>query len=228
MTQTYNDYERQMSEESILAGDHRAWIGGLWDEMGQLQLDFLQKQGMRPHHSLLDVGCGALRGGVRFAKYLDAGNYAGIDINESLIKAGQHELALAGLNDKQVQLLVDPEFNFSRLGRTFDYAIAQSVFSHLPVNHICQCLANMAKVLKPGGCFFATFFEAPTSVHLQPISHHPGGIVTRYDRDPFHYSVAEFEWMAKVSGLSVRYIGDWGHPRHQHMLLFRNQPALRR
>lgn len=217
---TYNDYERQIDDEAILRGEHRAWVGGLWEEMGRLQLEFLRSQGLQPGHSLLDVGCGALRGGIPFVAFLEKGRYAGLDINQSLINAGYRELELAGLEEKEARLLVDPEFNVSRLGTLFDVAIAQSVFSHLPVNHICQCLVNVAAVLKPGGRFYATFFEAPRSVHLQPITHAPGGVISRYDRDPFHYSFAEMQWMADISGLTAGYIGDWSHPRDQRMLMF--------
>lgn len=217
---TFNDYERQINDEAILRGEHRAWVGGLWEEMGQLQLEFLRGQGLQPGHTLLDVGCGALRGGIRFVEFLDTGHYAGLDINESLINAGHRELELAGLAGKKPLLLVDSEFKVSRFGMQFDFAIAQSVFSHLPVNHICACLLNMAHVLKPGGRFFVTFFEAPHAVHLQPITHQPGGVVSRYDRDPFHYSFAEFQWMADICGLTVGYIGDWSHPRDQRMLVF--------
>lgn len=217
---TFNDYERQINDDAILRGEHRAWVGGLWEEMGQLQLEFLRSQGLHRGSTLLDVGCGALRGGIRFVEFLERGNYAGLDINQSLIHAGYRELELAGLELKEARLLVDPEFNVSRFGTQFDFAIAQSVFSHLPVNHICQCLANVAAVLTPGGRFYATFFEAPHPVHLQPVTHEPGGVVSRYDRDPFHYAFAEFQWMADICGLAADYIGHWSHPRDQRMLVF--------
>ena len=45
---------------------HREQVGGLWDEIGALQIDFLRAQGLRPGDTLLDVGCGCLRGGVHF------------------------------------------------------------------------------------------------------------------------------------------------------------------
>jgi hypothetical protein len=52
-------------------------VGGMWEEIGKLQLDFLVNQGLRPTHKFLDIGCGTLRGGRHFIRYLDAGNYAG-------------------------------------------------------------------------------------------------------------------------------------------------------
>jgi hypothetical protein len=45
---------------SVARGDHQSVIGGLWDEVGQLQHDFLVAHGLQPTHRLLDVGCGSL------------------------------------------------------------------------------------------------------------------------------------------------------------------------
>lgn len=215
-----NAYGRQLTADEIADGAHRDFIGGMWETMGEMQLAFLQAQGLRPDHTLLDIGCGALRGGVHFIRYLAAGNYYGLDINASLIAAANHELQVEGLLDKQPHLLVDSLFEAHRFGQRFDYAIAQSVFTHLPMNHIIRCLAETQRVLAPGGTLFATFFEAPASAHLGQVAHAPGEIVTSYDQDPYHYSVDEFHWMAAAAGLTLHPIGDWNHPRAQRMLSF--------
>jgi len=81
-------YDKTALEAQVQAGRHREAVGGLWDEIGQLQIDFLVSQGLMPHHRLLDIGCGSLRGGVKLIRYLDAGHYAGVDLHESLINAG--------------------------------------------------------------------------------------------------------------------------------------------
>jgi hypothetical protein len=43
----------------VNAGRHREVVGDLWDELGNLQLAFLRKHGLRPEHRLLDIGCGS-------------------------------------------------------------------------------------------------------------------------------------------------------------------------
>ena len=215
-----NEYWRQLTAAEMAAGEHRKFVGGMWDEIGKLQIEFLKAEGLSPHHRLLDVGCGSLRGGVRFVRYLDRGNYYGLDINASLIEAGKEELAQQGLVGKQPNLLVNDKFEMARFGVSFDYAIAVSVFTHLYMNHIARCLVETSKVLKPEGKLFATFFEAPSPVHLEPVEHDPGGVITNYDADPFHYSLSEMERLSEAAGLSVEYLGDWGHPRDQRMLCF--------
>ena len=215
-----NEYWRQLTAAEMAAEEHRKFVGRMWDEIGKLQIEFLKAEGLSPHHRLLDVGCGSLRGGVRFVRYLDRGNYYGLDINASLIEAGKEELAQQGLVGKQPNLLVNDKFEMARFGVSFDYAIAVSVFTHLYMNHIARCLVETSKVLKPEGKLFATFFEAPSPVHLEPVEHDPGGVITNYDADPFHYSLSEMERLSEAAGLSVEYLGDWGHPRDQRMLCF--------
>lgn len=215
-----NDYGRQLTPAEIDAKTHREFVGGLWEEIGALQLDFMTQQGLRPEHLLLDVGCGALRGGIHFARYLDEGHYHGCDINESLLEAGKRELAEADLLHKRPNLLQVDNFELGRFGSRFDYVMAQSLFTHLPMNHIVRCLVEVRQVLAPGGVFYATFFQAPSPAFLEPITHSPGGAVTYYDADLFHYSFEEFQWMARLAKLTATLVGAWNHPRDQRMLAF--------
>lgn len=188
-------------------------------------------QGLVPTSKLLDVGCGALRAGIVLAKYLEPGGYYGIDVNESLIRAALiHELPLAGLQDRvpAENLRVTARFKCD-FGVEFDFAIAQSVFTHLPLNHIRLCLYRLSRVMAPGGRFFATFFEVPAS---KPYAR-PATQVRRTtwpERDPYHYRRDDLRWAAETVGdWSVRYIGDWGHRRGQRMMEYtlgsRAEPA---
>jgi hypothetical protein len=45
--------------------DHRAYVGGLWEEIGRLQFEFLLRHGLAPSDCFLNIACGSLRGGVR-------------------------------------------------------------------------------------------------------------------------------------------------------------------
>jgi hypothetical protein len=72
-------------DEGIRRLGHRDYIGGMWEEIGRLQFNFLRQQGLTPSHCLLDIGCGALRGGVHFITYLEPGHYLGLDKEKTLI-----------------------------------------------------------------------------------------------------------------------------------------------
>jgi SAM-dependent methyltransferase len=227
-------FDKTKIAAGVSKGRHRDLVGGLWNEVGTLQLDFLRARGLAPRHKLLDVGCGALRGGVHFAGYLDPGNYFGVDISQELLDAGYDiELAAAGLQDRvpRQNLLCTGEFDVSAFGERFDVALAQSLFTHLSLNRIRQCLERLAPMMTPGGVFYATFFERPEGRPAsEAIRHEPGGIVTFGERDPYHYSVADFEHAARNLPWLVSRIGDWGHPRAQRMLAFTRDasPAERR
>lgn len=215
-----NPYERVLGADEIARKAHRAFVGGMWEEIGGLQLEFMKEHGLMPGHDFLDVGCGALRGGLHFIPYLEANRYYGLDLNASLLEAGKKEIEEAGLAQEGVELLASDKFEVHRFGVNFDRALAVSLFTHLPLNPIVRCLSEVGRALKPDGEFYATFFEAPSAAHLEPIKQW-GELRTNYDSDPFHYSFAEMEWAANICGLQAQRVGDWGHPRNQRMLLFR-------
>jgi ubiquinone/menaquinone biosynthesis C-methylase UbiE len=185
-----------------------------------LQMEFMRSRGLQPSQFLLDVGCGCLRGGIHFVRYLEAGRYVGIDANRSLLQAGLDELEQAGLGNKGAVLIESAHFEFQKANMLFDSAIAISVFTHVFMNHIARCLAEVKRVLKNGASFYATYFEAPAPIFLESLVHQPGGTTTHYDRDPFHLSNDELASLAVAAGLTFHRIGDWGHPRGQMMAAF--------
>ena len=230
--QDINKYGFELTDEQIAAGEHRGKVGRHWSRDAQLQLDFLLARGLVPTSKLLDVGCGALRAGILLAKHLQPGGYYGIDVNESLIRAALvHELPLAGLEDRvpASNLRVTDRFECD-FGVRFDFAIAQSVFTHLPLNHIRLCLYQLSRVMVVGGRFYGTFFEAPDHLpYDRPVQQ------VRRDswpeRDPYHYRGYELDWAAvTVADWDVRHLGDWGHRGGQRMVEFtlrsRTRPLL--
>ena len=105
-------------------------------------------------------------------------------------------------------------------GVSFDLAIAQSLFTHLPLNHVQLCMFKVAQVMRPGGRFFVTFFEPRRRDAFDQPTRQPA--TTSYpERDPFHYRPRDLAWAARsVADWQFRYIGDWGHPRGQRMAEF--------
>ena len=199
---------------------HKSLVGGDWEEVGQLQIDFWLKHGLKPEHYFLDVGCGALRAGVHFIRYLEAGHYFGIDCNQEAIEAGRHvELVKHGLTHKNPTLVHMDDFDFSSLNVQFDYATIHSVFPHLTLNSIIRCVMSIEKVLVPGGQAFATFYGNPEGkLNLSPIKR--SHVTTYFDKPLYHYDFGTFEWICEGTDLKVEYIGDWNHPRGQMIMVF--------
>jgi len=194
----------------IVDGDgHRAYVGGLWEALGTLQFRFMVEQGLEPQHVLVDVACGSLRGGVRFVPYLEPGNYLGIDMQSRLIEAGiSKELGPKLCALKKPEFVVSDGFDFERFSRAPDFAIAQSLFSHLTAQDISLCLQKLRAVAKPNTRFYASFFETERPSN-NPAKSDPRG--------KFLYSRDQMAQFGAAHGWRSRYIGDWDHPRKQRM-----------
>lgn len=184
---------------------HRAAVGGLWHEIGRLQFQFLVDRGLQPDHHLLDIGCGCLRAGVHLIPYLDRGHYLGIDKSEELIAAGlERELGPVMQQLKIPFLRVTDQFDFAGLPQAPDFAIAQSVFTHLPPEAIRMCFQRLRRAAQEETRFFGTFYDAGT-----------------HGAKEYSYTAAQMLDFGRDHGWTARYIGDWSHPRGQVMVEYR-------
>lgn len=140
------------AEINMPPGDYIA----LWNDLADWQLDALRKLGLQPQHRLLDIGCGAMRLGLIAAGYLDNGNYYGIDAFAPYLELAPRLAEKVGLR-KTFNLLLSRDFEFERFGTTFDFANAQSVFTHLSAAQCDACMTALRPVMRPGGVFLFTY-----------------------------------------------------------------------
>lgn len=219
-----NYYNLEWASQQIQEGRHRHLVGGMWDEIGELQYRFLRTRGLQKNMRLVDVGCGCLRGGVHFVEYLNPACYFGVDISQDMLNVGYDvELGQLGLQHKlpREHLLCTDEFRFDRLNTTFHMGIALSLFTHLPLNHIRLCLHRLAKVFLEGSAFYATFFLCEVDQPWSEATYHQqGGITTYPERDPYHYTTEDIHYCVAGLPWSADIIGAWGHPRDQRMVMF--------
>jgi SAM-dependent methyltransferase len=194
----------------VMVIGHRDYVGGMWEEMGQLQFDFLLSRGLQPRHVLLDIACGSLRAGVHFIRYLDRGNYLGIDKEKVLIqRALSKELPREVREEKCPEFVTSDAFEFERFSRRPDFSLAQSLFTHLNPGDVERCLVNLRAFVAPQHQLYATF--APGANSDESRSHARGS---------FYYSSDELAAIGERTGWRCDYIGDWGHPRKQVMMQF--------
>lgn len=188
---------------------HREFVGGMWDEIGELQRDLLIREGLMPHDVLLDVGCGALRGGRLFIPYLDPGHYIGIDQYPDLVERGlTNELTPSVVAERQPRFVYTSSFDLGDLRPRPTFALALSLFTHLTRDDAELCLRNVRAAVADGCRFFVTFFEAD-----QPVDDG-----SSHSHRALRFTRSEMEEMGNLSGWDFRYIGEWGHPRGQQLV----------
>eukprot|EP01108_Squamamoeba_japonica_P001234 TRINITY_DN1492_c0_g1_i1.p1 TRINITY_DN1492_c0_g1~~TRINITY_DN1492_c0_g1_i1.p1 ORF type:complete len:329 (+),score=119.22 TRINITY_DN1492_c0_g1_i1:702-1688(+) len=115
---------------------HHHTFGGPWalgrDIFGAV------RQVVRPHHRLLDAGCGSLRFGVHMIEYLDRDGYTGFDIDTLSIDAAvRYEVPFHGFAERKrprlfAASILDALDRFERDDVTFNVMLFFKVFMHLP------------------------------------------------------------------------------------------------
>lgn len=183
-------------------------IPTFWKEpvVGQIQFDFLLSKGLKPHHKLVDIGSGTFRAGVHFIDYLEDDCYFAIEKIGGFVNGGMKVVRFFGLDRRKFSYQKRGDFKFSVFNTEFDYALANSVFTHLELFEIFDCLRKLKEVLKPDGVFYTTFFK------WEKNSPKIGKGLKRY---PFETMV----YIAKLAGFSVKFIGQFGHPNGRQLML---------
>jgi SAM-dependent methyltransferase len=185
---------------------YRAYVGPPedYDLIAAMTFNLLTTLGLRQHHSLLDIGCGSLRIGRLLIPYLNRGKYFGIEPNEWLVEVGiRRELGETLVQIKR------PTFFFSDSPNTiaqekiaFDFALAQSIFSHCGLDLIKGWLSAISSSLAEDGALVATFLIGEED------SAQTGWIYP----DCVNYRPATLERAAKDANLRFEIL-DWKHPR---------------
>ena len=185
---------------------YRAYVGPPedYDLIAAMTFNLLTTLGLRQHHSLLDIGCGSLRIGRLLIPYLNRGKYFGIEPNEWLVEEGiRRELGETLVQIKR------PTFFFSDSPNTiaqekiaFDFAVAQSIFSHCGIDLIKGWLSAISSSLAEDGALVATFLIGEED------SLRKGWIYP----DCVNYRPATLERAAKDANLRFEIL-DWKHPR---------------
>ena len=197
----------------------KGWRNGkTWEQKGEYQILFMKRQGLLPSHRMLDVGCGVLRGGVHFIKYLDEKMYFGFDKEPEFIRISrEEEVPRAGLEAKKPRLFADDNFDFGKLGLKFDMGFCMSVFTHIVPEQVETCLQNVKSSFVPGAKFFATFHIAPDgkvdrSTPLESHTDLPHISWRKNERMSVKYPPRRLIKIAERVGLEPKFIGPWEEP----------------
>jgi SAM-dependent methyltransferase len=220
--------DRESLGTGLKPGDphYRAYVGPPedYDLIAAMTFNLLTTLGLRQHHSLLDVGCGSLRIGRLLIPYLNRGKYFGVEPNEWLVEEGiKRELGEALLEIKCPRFLFSdsPEV-IGQAKISFDFALAQSIFSHAGLDVTKNWLGAISRSLAEDGALVATFLpgeeDSPTKGWVYP--------------ECVNYRPATLRDAAAEAGLRFELL-DWKHPRQTWALFaapkfdsgwFKNKP----
>ncbi|MEE9201898.1 MAG: methyltransferase domain-containing protein [Dehalococcoidia bacterium] len=148
------------------------WGGSEFEHGGEWLLkSLIELADLRPDDRVLDVGCGIGRNAVPLTRYLSkTGSYEGFDIIRLAIEWNRRRISrshpnfrfhFADIHNEQYT----PggkhrayEYRFPYEDASFDVVFLASVFTHMVSADTEHYLSEIARVLRPGGRYLATFF----------------------------------------------------------------------
>lgn len=149
-------------------------------EEGLAQLEILKSLGCKPHHKVLEIGCGALIAGFPIMQYLDAGNYSGIEPNHWLVMAALKLPEVTSVATKKRPLFC-PRSDFrAEPGEKFDFIISHSILSHASSAQLTDFLVAAASQLNEGGVLAASIRLAEGNEVGSPGSAQHGAAFTEW------------------------------------------------
>ena len=185
---------------------YRAYVGPPedYDLVAAMTFNLVTTLGLRQHHSLLDVGCGSLRIGRLLIPYLNRGKYFGIEPNQWLVEEGiKKEIGEALLEIKRPKFyFTDSPAILAEVKIAFDFAVAQSIFSHCGLDLIAPWLSFIAKSLAVDGALVATFLPSKND-NIEAGWIYPACV---------SYKPDTLRGVAAEAGLRFEIL-DWRHPR---------------
>ena len=136
----------------------------------KMRNDLIELAGLQPHHRVLDVGSGIGRIAVPLTDYLsEKGSYEGFDVVEVGVRWCEKAITRRYPNFRFHYVDLDndlyrsgggnaADFRFPYSDDDFDLVVLTSVFTHMLPGEVANYLREIGRVLRPGGCCFATFF----------------------------------------------------------------------
>jgi ubiquinone/menaquinone biosynthesis C-methylase UbiE len=218
---------------------HLSFVGrGDFEQTGrEFAGHFVELGGLTPGSDVLDIGSGIGRMAIPLTSYLEDGSYAGFDVGKEMIRWCQRQItprnpnfafAWAPVYNQKYNPfgeLSGADFRFPYQDDSFDFAFATSLFTHLVPEEVSHYLAETARVLRPGGTCFLTFFVLTDQARREmgdgkaafDFCHSIDGAMTVARHQPeeaIAYEVEDLSRMFAEAGLAIRdpiHLGAWSN-----------------
>jgi len=166
-----------------------------FEKGGRICLVILLKNGVYPENTVLDVGCGLLRGGYWLINFLNPNCYYGIEPNQEMLRIGKSKiLGREILEDKKPQFNFNEDFNFNCFKQKFDFVIARSIWTHASKKQIIQMLDSFIKTKTKHGVFLTSYRKGNNVFDYKG----DGWVGKSHKSDTPGIIAHDFEWIKKV------------------------------
>lgn len=130
-----------------------------------------RRAGVQSGMRCVDYGCGSLRVGQHAMRFLDVGNYWGIDVTESFIDEGRALVDPALIEAKRPRLSVIEDQLIELIGVWEPHFIfSHTVLQHVPEAELATYFERLARMMGPGCKAVIEFIAAPSNRRIKAMS----------------------------------------------------------
>jgi SAM-dependent methyltransferase len=194
-----NFQDRQVTLDQILSRPPSPnKFKGLWDwHRGAYYLAYMKRYGMRPTHTVLDIGCGYGRVAIPVLKEQQAGGmFIGTEITARRLDLAREWIQRENLEYKSFDLILSKDNRLPFIeDSSVDVVWVLSVFNHMPDAELDILLTAIKRVTRPGGIFFCYY--------LADTANGDSSAKT------FRRSDVDMEARLDANGFDARHLTDW-------------------
>jgi SAM-dependent methyltransferase len=126
---------------------------GQWETAGLQTFKSMFRFGrITPNYRVVEYGCGSLRVGYHFIKYLSAGHFTGLDVIDGFFKIGLEKIGPEILADKQpVVSVIGPESVKAASEFRADLVYLSGVAIHVHDDDVSEFFSNLRQIVNKRG-----------------------------------------------------------------------------
>lgn len=160
---TFGQYRARQIYESIQRGRPHFSLGrhltttsdgpqDFWTAGAAKAAYYFRKMRLKPHHRVIDYGCGSLRIGAHFIKFLEPGRYLGLDVVPEFFEMGKDLVGQEIMESKRPHLLTIDSSSIAEGARfRADFVFSAAVCTHVHPDEIAMYFENLSQLtVKPG------------------------------------------------------------------------------